>query len=70
MAENVRAGHLRAAGPVLVLLDARNRTRQAIEQTEGDNAPFLDGWAVLTYQQVLSSKPFAGDILAGWLLNR
>jgi len=62
--------HRGVPAPLLILLDARNRSRQIIEQTEGANEPALDGWAVLTYQEVLSSAPFADHSLARWLLGR
>jgi len=62
--------HLRLPGPLLILLDAKNRTRQVIEQTEGRGEPFLDGWAVLRYEQVLSRQPFSSHRLAAWLLGR
>jgi hypothetical protein len=65
-----RTCHLtRDDGPVLVLLDARDRARQDIEDTEAAGEPVLDGWAVLAYQEVLSGAPFDGDPVARWLLT-
>lgn len=56
--------------PLFILLDARNRNRQAIEQKEGVYIPLsLDGWAVLTYREVLTQGPFADQPLARWLLT-
>jgi hypothetical protein len=69
-ADPARTCHLlRDEGPVLVLLDARDRTRQVIEDTEAADEPVLDGWAVLAYQEVLSGAPFDGDPVARWLLT-
>jgi hypothetical protein len=56
--------------PLFILLDAQNRTREEIERKEGANWPLsLSGWAVLTYGEVLSNAPFAGQPLADWLLG-
>jgi hypothetical protein len=63
--------HLPFPSPLFILLDARNRTRQEIEQIEGVYVPLsLDGWAVLAYETVLSREPFANHPLAEWLLGR
>ena len=63
--------HLHLPSPLLILLDGRNRTRKIIEQKEGANWPLsLADWAVLTYEEVLSSGPFAGQDLARWLLGQ
>jgi len=65
-----RACHLAAGGqPVLVFLDARNRTARQIEEKETYGEQIFDGWAVLTYEQVLADTRFAGDEHAAWLLN-
>lgn len=69
-ADPARACHqLRGDGPVLVLLDARGRSRQVIEDTEAWGEPALDGWAVLAYREVLSLAPFDGAPVARWLLG-
>jgi hypothetical protein len=62
--------HLHLPSPLFILLDGQNRTRKVIEQKEGVNWPLnLTDWAVLTYQEVLSNGPFAGQPLADWLLG-
>ena len=62
-------GHFPGISPLFILLDARNRSRQAIEQKEGAYIPLsLDGWAVLTYEEVLTRAPFKDQPLARWLL--
>jgi len=61
----------RSPSPLLIFLDGRNRTRKIIEQKEGANWPLsLADWAVLTYEEVLSNGPFAGQDLAMWLLGQ
>ena len=63
--------HLQLRAPVLILVDARSRSRKVIEQAETRLARMplsLADWAVLTYQEVLSNGPFAGHPLADWLL--
>jgi hypothetical protein len=63
-------GHLPGISPLFILLDARNRSRQAIEQEEGVYIRLsLDGWAVLTYEEALSLAPFQDHPLASWLLG-
>jgi hypothetical protein len=57
--------------PLFILLDTRNRSRQVIEEKESArlNIPLsLDGWAVLTYREVLTRVPFKDQPLARWLL--
>ena len=63
--------HFPGTAPLFVLLDARSRSRHAIEQEEGRYIPLsLEGWAVLAYREVLSAAPFVGLPLAQWLLGR
>jgi hypothetical protein len=63
--------HLPLPSPLFILLDARNRTQDEIEQIEGVYEPLsLDGWAVLAYEKVLSMEPFINHPLAQWLLGR
>jgi hypothetical protein len=62
-------GHLPSVSPLFILLDARNRSRQTIEQREGAYIPLsLADWAVLTYEEVLTRAPFEDQPLARWLL--
>lgn len=71
MDPSLTCSHMGRSSPLLVLLDARNRSRQVIEQTEGRYVPLdLSDWAVLTYQDVLARAPFSGHPLAHWLLGQ
>lgn len=60
----------RPGTPTFLLLDARSRPRDVIEEEETDfiGSPMLGNWIVLGYEQVLRKAPFRDDPLAQWLL--